>query len=470
MDILEICYMPANVLASRIQTREISPVEVLDALLARIEQINPAINAIVTLSADTAREAAKLAEAAVRRGGRVGALHGVPILVKDLTLTAGVRTTFGSEIYANHVPTQDASLVERLKNAGAIILGKTNTPEFGSGANTFNNVFGVTRNPWNPALTPAGSSGGSAAALAAGLAPLATGSDLGGSLRTPASFCGVVGLRPTPGRISNYPTPMLWEQLGVNGPMARNVADVALMFSAMAGPDERLPFSTAANPGEFTRAVQRPSIKGAKVAWSADLGFAPMDEEVSDICLNAARLFSRELGCTLNAAAPDLHEAPEVFQVLRAYGMATGLAQYLPQWRDKMQPNLVGNIERGLKLSGLEVGQANVTMGVLWQRARLFFEDYDFLVTPAASTTPFPVETISPPYVGGRKMETYVDWLGITYGITLVGLPAIVVPCGRSSTGMPVGLQIVGRRMGEAALLRAAAAFEQAHKQVSAQS
>ena len=461
MDILEFCYLPATVLASRIQTRDISPVEVLEALLKRIEQINPTINAVCTLDADNARMAASLAEAAVKRGGRVGALHGVPILVKDLTNTAGIRTTFGSQIFANNVPTEDAALVERLKNAGAIILGKTNTPEFGAGANTFNNIFGITRNPWNSALTPAGSSGGSAAALAAGMCHLATGSDLGGSLRTPASFCGVVGFRPTPGRVSSYPTNMLWEQLSVNGPMARSVGDVALMFSVMAGQDERLPFSVQSNPGEFTRAVQKPSIKGAKVAWSADLGFAPMDEEVSDICLQAARLFSSELGCTLDAASPDLHDAPEIFQTLRASQMATNFSQYLGQWREQMQPNLVWNIEKGLNLSALEVGQATIGLGALWQRARSFFQNYDFLITPAASTTPFPVETISPPYVGGRKMETYVDWLGIAYGITLTGLPAIVVPCGRSSTGMPVGLQIVGRRMGEAALLRAAAAFEQ---------
>lgn len=466
MNQLDLCYLPATELARLIVIKQLSPVEVLEAFLARIEQVNPRINATVTLAAEQAMAAAKAAEQAVMAGDELGALHGVPIAIKDLTQTAGIRTTFGSEIYAHYVPEEDAAVVQRLKAEGGVIFCKTNTPEFGAGANTFNNVFGITRNPWNPVLTPAGSSGGSAAALAAGLTPLATGSDLAGSLRTPASFCGVIGLRPTPNRVSDYPSANPWQQLSVEGPMARTVADTALLFSVMSGYDERLPLSIASDPAEFLSAVAQPDIRGWRVAWSADLGFAPVDSEVAKICQQAAQIFSDELGCQIDEATPDLHDAPEIFQTLRAASMAGRFAQLLPRWREEMQPNLVWNIEKGIKLSAAEVSQAEIARGALWQRARSFFEDYDLLLTPAAATLPFPVETISPPRVAGREMETYIDWLGITYGITVAGLPAIVVPCGTSKEGLPVGLQIVGRKLGEAAILRAAAAFEKARPEL----
>jgi amidase len=444
-----------------IKEKELSPVEVVEAYLRRIEEVNPLINAYCTVAAEQARAAAKEAEAKLSQNEELGPLHGVPVSIKDLTETAGIRTTFGSRIFENYVPQQDAIVVERLKAAGAIVLGKTNTPEFGAGANTFNAVFGPTGNPWRLNYTPAGSSGGAASALAAGLCPLAGGSDLGGSLRTPASFCGVVGLRPSIGRVPSYPSQMVWDSMGVDGPMARTVEDTALMLSVMAGRDDRVPMSQPADPDEFLVAVREPEIKGWKVAFSPDLGFAPVEQTVVDICRKAVEVFSVELGCAVEEASPDLHDAPAIFQTLRAYNMVTNLGQHLERWRDQMQKNLVWNVEQGYKLSALDVGKAQQARSALWQRARQFFKKYDLLLVPAAATLPFPFETISPPEIAGRKMENYVEWLGITYGITVAGLPSIVVPVGWSEDGLPVGMQIVGRRLDEASILRAAAAFQQ---------
>ncbi len=462
LDTAELGYTSAMKLAELVRQREISPVELIETFLSRIEQINPQITAYCTPAPEQARSAAREAEAKLARGEEVGPLHGVPVSIKDLTLTAGIRTTFGSRIHENNIPTQDAAVVEKLKAAGAIILGKTNTPEFGAGANTFNAIFGPSRNPWRLTHTTAGSSGGAAAALATGLCALSEGSDLGGSLRTPASFCNVVGLRPSLGRVASYPSQRVWDSMGVNGPMARTVEDVALMLSVIAGRDDRAPTSVPANPAEFLEAVRQPDIKGWKVAWSPDLGFAPVDEVVINICKQAVAVFSSELGCEVEEASPDLHDAPEISQVLRAAGMVAELGEVLPKWRDQMQPNLVWNIEQGFKLSALDVGKAQIARSALWQRARRFFEKYDILLVPTAGALPFPFETISPPVVGGRQMSNYVEWLGITYGITLTGLPSISVPCGWSEDGLPVGIQIVGRRLAEASILRAAAAFEQA--------
>lgn len=462
MENTELAYTSAAELAGLIRQRKISPVEVVASLLERIEKLNPQINAYVTVTAELARQAAKQAEAEVLQGHHVGPLHGVPVAVKDLTPTAGIRTTYGSHIYADYVPEEDAAIVQRLKAAGAIILGKTNTPEFGIGAQTFNTLFGITRNPWDIRLTPAGSSGGSAAALAAGLTPLATGSDLGGSLRTPASFCNVVGFRPSWGLVAEYPTNLPWDNLSVSGPMARDVKDAALLLSVMAGPDKRAPISEPGHPAEYLTAVEQPDIKGWKVAWSPDLGFAPVDQEVAEICQQAAQVFANELGCKVDEASPDFSDSPHIFQVLRGARMAAAYADFLPRWREKMQANLVWNTEYGLTLSGLQVAQAEVARGKLWDRVQRFFDEYDLLLVPAAGTLPFPVEVISPPEVGGRKMENYVEWLGLTYAITLTGLPSLVVPCGFSRSGLPVGIQIVGRRLSEANLLRAASAFENA--------
>lgn len=460
MEKSDLAFMSAVELAGLIRKGQISPVEVVEYFLARIERLNPRLLAYVTVAGEMALEAARQAESEVLHGHHVGPLHGVPVAVKDLTPTAGIRTTYGSHIYADNVPGEDAAIVAHLKAAGAIVLGKTNTPEFGAGAQTHNTLFGITRNPWDTRLTPAGSSGGSAVALAAGLAPLATGTDLGGSLRTPASFCNVVGFRPSWGLVPEYPTNLPWDNLSASGPMARDVRDTALLLSVIAGPDHRAPISEPGHPAEYLQAVEQPEISGWKVAWSPDLGFAPVDPEVVEICQKAAQVFAGELGCKVEEAAPDFSDSPQIFQVLRGVRMAAAYADFLPQWRDKMQPNLVWNTEYGLTLSGVEVGRAEVARGKLWDRVRRFFEDYDLLLAPAAGTLPFPVETISPPEVGGRKMENYVEWLGLTYAITLTGLPSLVVPCGFSKSGLPVGIQIVGRRLAEANLLKAAAAFE----------
>ncbi len=462
VEIDDICYTPAWKLAELIRQRELSPVEVVEAFLTRIEKVNPTLTAYCTVAAAQARAAARQAEHEQMHQQNLGPLHGVPVSIKDLNPTAGIRTTYGSHIYANNIPDEDATLVTWLKQAGGIILGKTNTPEFGAGANTFNDLFGPTRNPWRLTHTPAGSSGGAAVALAAGLCALASGSDLGGSLRTPASFCNVVGLRPTPGRVSSYPSSLVWSPYGVNGPMARNVRDTALMLSVIAGRDERSPLTQPANPQEFTAAVENPDIKGWRVAWSPDLGFAPVEPIVIEICQKVLPVFSDTLGCKITEASPDMYDAPQIFQVLRAAQMVASHADKLAQWRDKMQPNLVWNIEMGLKLSAAEIGHAVAAQSLYYERVRRFMQDYDLLLVPAAATLPFPFEVISPPTIAGRTMSNYVEWLGLSYGITLAGLPSIVVPCGWSADGLPVGIQIVGKALGEATILRAAAAFEQA--------
>ncbi|HEX2910094.1 MAG TPA: amidase [Chloroflexia bacterium] len=456
----ELCYTPATTLAWLIRQRQLSPVEVTEAFLARIEEINPKINAYCTVAPEQALEAARAAEAALKRGESGGLIHGVPVAIKDLTPTAGILTTYGSHLYERNVPKEDGLIVSKLKAAGAIILGKTNTPEFGAGANTFNDLFGPTRNPWRLTHTPAGSSGGAAASLAAGLCALASGSDLAGSLRTPASFCNVVGLRPTPGRVPVYPSYQIWNPLGVDGPMARTVADTALMLSIISGRDDRAPLSYAANSAEFMDAVIEPAIRGWRVAWSPDLGFAPVDKEVIEICEGVLPVFSQELGCVVEEATPPMQDASEIFQVLRAAMMVASYGDVLEQWRDRMQPNLVWNIEQGMKLSARQVGKAQVAQSNYYQRVNKFMQNYDLLVLPAAATLPFPFETISPPQVGGRSMDNYVEWLGLAYGITLAGLPSIVVPCGWSEDGLPVGIQIVGKPLGEAAILKAAACFE----------
>jgi len=386
----------------------------------------------------------------------------VPVSIKDLTHTKGIRTTFGSKVYEHHVPDEDALVVARLKAAGAIVLGKTNTPEFGAGPNTFNAVFGVTRNPWNPALTCAGSSGGAAVALATGLGPLAHGTDLGGSLRLPAAFCGVVGFRTSPGLVPVYPTPLAWDPWSVNGPMARTVADTALMLSVMAGADPRAPLSYAVSPRAFTDAVRRPSVKGLRVAWGGSLGIIPLDTEVEALTRGAAEVF-RRLGARIEEAHPDFAGLRDIVGGSRGVSMVARHEDKLPKWRDQMQDNLVRNIEQGLALTPSEIGRAERLRTELWHRVRTFQERYDLILTPTTAVPPFPVEWRSgPKEINGQPMQSYIDWAMLTYAFTVVGLPAISVPAGFTASGLPVGLQIVGRWRDEAAVLRAAAAFEAA--------
>jgi amidase len=459
----DICFFPATELARLYRARKVSPLEVMRAVLARIDAVNPAVNAYVTLARESALAAARRAtQLQGRKATTLPPLHGVPVSIKDLFATKGIRTTWASLMYKDHVPDEDNLVVQRLKAAGAIVVGKTNTPEFGAGGNTFNAVFGATRNPWNSALSCGGSSGGAAVAVATGMGPIAQGSDLGGSLRVPAAFCGVVGFRTTPGLVPSHPRALVWDTLGVTGPIARTVADVALMLSAMAGPDDRAPLSYEVDTSEFIRAVKAPSIKGWRVAWTPDLhGLIPVDEEVARVAHDALRVL-RGLGTRVEAACPDFSEVPDIIRGTRGLAMVAFHADKLPEWRERMQKDLVRDVEQGLALTAREIARSEVLRSVLWHRVRAFMATRDLLVLPTVAVSPFPVEQPYPTEINGKPLDNYTQWFNLTYGITVTGLPAISVPCGFTRAGLPVGLQIVGRRHQEAAVLRAAAAFEAA--------
>ena len=459
----DLCFTPATELVRLFRARKTSPLEAMQAVLARIDTVNPAVNAYVTVVREQALQAARRATAALgKRGPALPPLHGVPVSIKDLTPTRGIRTTWGSKIYEHHVPEEDALIVERLKAAGAIVLGKTNTPEFGAGGNTFNAVFGATRNPWNPALTCGGSSGGAAVALATGMGPIAQGSDLGGSLRTPAAFCGVVGFRTTPGLVPKHPVELAWDSLSVTGPMARTVADTALMLSVVAGPDDRAPLSYDVDVRQFTRAVKAPSVKGWRVAWTPDLnGLIPVDDEVARVAKGATRIF-RSLGAKVQPACHDFSELTDIVLGTRGLTMVAAHADKLPEWREQMQKGLVWNIEQGLTLTPRDIARAEKARTTLWQRVRVFMDTHELLILPTVAVSPFPVEQPYPTEINGRPLDNYTQWFFLTYGITVTGLPVISVPCGFTKSGLPVGLQIVGRRRQEAMVLRAAAAFEAA--------
>ena len=459
MNLADLCFLPAEELAAAIRKKNISPREVVEAVLERIEKVNPKVNAYCTVVPEMARETARRAEEKVMRGEVVGPLHGVPFSVKDLNLTKGVRTTFGSKIFEHFVPQEDGLIVERMKNAGAILIGKTNTPEFGAGANTYNSVFGATRNPWKPTHTCGGSSGGAAVALACGLGPLATGSDLGGSLRIPAAFCGVVGFRTTPGLIPIYPSLLAYDNLGVEGPMARTVGDAALMLSVVAGEDPRAPISFPSDPRAFLSAAASPDIRGLKAAWSPDLKIIPVDQEVREVAGRAARRF-QEMGCTVEEAEPDMQGVREIIYVTRSLRMLASHADKLEKWREKMNPNLVWNIEQGFTLTPQRIAEAERERTNLYRRVREFFTRFDLLLTPTVAVPPFPVEMSYPREINGKPLENYTDWFLLTYAMTLTGYPAISIPCGFTREGFPVGLQIVGRKLSETTVLRAASAFE----------
>jgi amidase len=456
----DLCFTPATGLVRLFRSRKASPLEVMQGVLARIDQVNPAVNAYVTVAREAALRAARTATTALRRGAQLPPLYGVPVSIKDLTPTKGIRTTWGSKIFEQHVPAEDALIVQRLKAAGAIVVGKTNTPEFGAGANTFNAVFGATRNPWNLALTCGGSSGGAAVALATGMGPIAQGTDLGGSLRIPAAFCGVVGFRTTPGLIPVYPREMAWDSLSVTGPMAWTVADTALMLSVVAGPDDKAPLSYDVDTREFLKAVKTPSVKGWRVAWTPDLnGLIPVDAEVVRVAEGATKVF-RSLGARVEAGCPDFSEVNDIVLATRGLSMAALHGDKLAQWKDQMQQGLVWNIEQGLRLTPQEIGRGERLRTLLWHRVRAFLGSRDLLILPTAAVLPFPVEQPYPTAINGKPLDNYTQWFFLTYGITVTGLPAISVPCGFTRSGLPVGLQIVGRRRQEAAVLRAAAAFE----------
>ncbi len=452
----DLAFTDATDLIALYGRREASPLEALDACLERIDAVNGVLNAYVTVDRDGAREAAaKLTDAT-----GTGPLHGVPVGIKDLTETAGMRTTYGSTIYAGNVPDVDALLVERLRDAGAIILGKTNTPEFGAGANTFNDVFGATRNPWDPALTCGGSSGGSAVVLAAGMSPICEGSDLGGSLRTPASFCGVVGFRTTAGLVPSWPDSLPFDGLAVTGPMSRSVADCALMLSVIAGPDDRDPLSYDVDTSAYAAAVREPSVDGWRVAFTPDLdGLLPVDAEVAAICEEAVRTLAR-LGARTEQASPDFTDLCAIVRATRGLSMVVYHDDHIRDHGDALQAGLRGNIEQGLALTSQEIADGLRRRSALWEQVRGFMAGRDLLCLPTAPVVPFPVEQPYPTEIAGHRMENYTQWLSLTYAITVTGLPVISLPVGFTAAGLPVGLQIVGRRRREADVLRAAAALE----------
>jgi amidase len=448
----------ATRLAAAIRDRELSCVEVMEAHLGRIEAVNPALNAIVTLDAELGLRAAAAADRPV--GGDRAPLHGLPIAVKDLEDTAGMRTTYGSTIHRDHVPTEDSPMVARLRRAGAIVIGKTNTPEFGAGSQTFNAVFGQTRNPYDLARTPGGSSGGAAAAVAAGMLPLADGSDLGASIRNPASFCNLVGLRPSPGRVPDVSAPYAWSPMGVHGPLARTVEDAALLLRAMAGPDPRAPLSLADSPDTLVlNSATDP--RGARIAWSRNLGDLPVDAEVTAV-LEDSRAALEAMGCIVEEIEPDLAAADEAFEVLRALGYAHAFGALLETRREELKETIVWNARVGLSLTGARVAQALALQTEMFHRMRALLERYDALALPVSQVAPFPVEQEWVSEIAGVPMGSYVEWMRSCSRITVTAHPAMSIPAGFTPRGLPVGLQLVGRHRGERDLLRLAAAIEQA--------
>ena len=461
----DLCAFDAVTLAGMLRRREVSAREVAAAHIGRIEAVDGSVNAVVTRCFDRAQARASEADEAIARGEVLGLLHGLPVAHKDLAETAGVRTTYGSPLFAGHVPDFDALQVERMSRAGAISLGKTNTPEFGAGSHTVNPVFGATRNPYDPSRSAGGSSGGAAAALAARMICLADGGDLGGSLRNPASFCNVVGLRPAPGRVPTWPLSDVADTFAVHGPMGRTVADVALLLAVLSGPDPRVPLALDApvpvltEPADVAGLLAR-DLRGLKVAWSADLGL-PVEPAVR-AALAPARQVLVELGCEVTDEAPDLSGADEAFRTWRAFRFATGFGPLLPEHRDQLGPNVTWNTDRGLELTVTELSRATVLRAELAQRVAGFFDRFEVLACPVSQVVPFDVTLDWVHEIDGVPQHTYLDWMASCYLISATGLPAISVPAGFTPDGLPVGLQLVGRWRAEWPLLGVAHAFETA--------
>ena len=455
----ELCWMPALELAAKIKQREVSPVDATEAVLAQIERLNPQLNAYVTLTADAARESARAAEEALGDSdAELGALHGVPISVKDMIWTKGVRTTFGSKLREDFVPPEDAPAVERAKAAGAILIGKTNTPDHGWRGGTHNPLFGATRSPWNPELTPGGSSGGASASLAAGMAPLAIGSDAGGSVRIPAAFAGVVGFKPTFGRVSTHPQSPAWSLAHV-GPMSRTVADAALLLGVISGPDDRDPHCLPADDVDYLAALEG-DLSGLRVAWSGTFGYATVDDEVLDPCEKAAMRFE-EFGCTVEATDLDWPDPRPAWRATWMGGAATRFASVIEEQPDALDPELVEALG-GIKDWGpTTYADAWFERLAFVDHASKFFDRYDLLLSPTTACAAFEVETNAPVELGGES-GSHLNWNSFGPPFNMTGQPAISVPCGFTEDGRPIGLQIAGHRFEEATVLRAAARFEEA--------
>jgi amidase len=448
--------MTACAVVDQLNAGKVTPLDLLDALEQRIAEVDGKVNALPTLCFDRARSHAK--ELMKKPIGDRGLLAGLPIPIKDLTSVEGVRTTQGSPIFKDNIPARSDIVVEHLENNGGVVYAKSNTPEFGAGANTFNEVFGATLNPWDLSRSAAGSSGGAAVALATGTAWLAHGTDMGGSLRNPASFCGIVGMRPSIGRVAHTPAFKIDRNLTVHGPMARNVRDLALLLDAMSGEHPADPLSLPLLPASF-RSAARSGNKPKRVAYSPDLGITPVDPEVAAITRKAALRFA-EAGVIVEEAHPDLREAHECFHVLRAFDFAITKAVLLRTKRDQLKPEVIWNIEEGLKLTVEQLERAEAQRVAMTLRTLEFFKTYDLLLTPATIVAPFPVENRYVAECAGHKFDNYVEWLAIVYAITLACCPALSLPCGFTASGLPVGLQMVAAPRGEARLLAGATVLE----------
>ena len=451
-------------LAAAVADKRLSATEVTRAFLERIAQLNPAVNAVCTLNPRALDEAAAC-DRRLRAGGHPRPLEGVPFVVKDILQTAALRTTFGSMIYEHHVPDEDAVSVARLRAAGAILVGKTNTPEFAHDVNTTNKIFGTTRNPWNLGTTAGGSSGGTGAAVAADLAPIGLGTDLGGSIRIPSAFCGTVGLRPVPGRVPVYPSDFGWDTLveHVHGPMTRTVEDCGLMLAALAGADDRDPSSLPAESRDYASAARYAGrLDGRRVAYTRDLnGLVLVDPEVARLTAEAARAFER-LGATVDEACFDVADVREIIAGTRGFGMVARYADRLDVHRERMTPQLINQVTAALELDVRTITRAERLRTSYWHRVRAFLERYDYVLTPTIPVPAFRLDRPLPAEIGGVPVERFYDVFLTTYAFSITGLPVMSVPCGLTSQGLPVGLQIVGRRLREDLVLEAAAAYARA--------
>jgi amidase len=458
VDADDLCFMPATELVSRMRRGQVSAREVMRAHLAQIDSLNPQVNAVVTLVAEAAMAAAARADEAIARKRPLGPLHGLPIAHKDLVDTAGIRTTRGSPFYRDNVPTKDAEIVTRIKRAGALTLGKTNTPEFGAGSHTFNTVFGATKNPYDLTRTCGGSSGGAAVSLACGMMPIADGSDTGGSLRNPAAWCNVVGFRPSPGRVATDSSS--WSPLSVSGPMARSVADVALFLSAIAGPTPRNPLALSEDGSRFAAKLGR-DFKGVRVAWWKGLGGIPFEPEIKRV-IDANRSSFESLGCIVEEAEPDFAGVGEAFPTLRHLSYHSSYAAMARERPDWIKDTIKWEIAEAERQTSADVARALVRQSRMYAQSAEFFERYEYFVLPVTQLAPFDVTIAYPTQVAGEPMTTYIDWMRSCWYITFMANPAISVPGGFTAGGLPVGLQIVGRHRNDWSVLQLAHAFEQA--------
>ena len=452
----DICFTAARTLARLIQARKLSATEVVRAFIAQIERVNPKVNAIVTFVPEQALKQAREFDKKRKRQP----LGGLPIAMKDVIATKGVRTTWGSLVYKDHVPAEDHILAERLKAAGAILIGKTNTPEFGAGSQTFNAVFGATRNPYDLSKTCGGSSGGAAVAVACGMVPFADGGDFAASLRNPGNFCNVIGFRPSTGRVPAYPHPYPWSNLSELGPMARTVSDAAFLLSVMAGPDSRAPTSINEPGSLFNKPLKR-KFRKTRIAWSRDLGGLPVEPAVTKVLEKQRQVF-KDLGCIVEDAEPDFSGATEAFETLRGLTYQHRIGALIGEHRDKLKDTIIWNYEEGRKLGAPQIAKAEGLRAELYHRMRKFLEKYDFFVCPVNQLPPYSVEEEYPKEIAGTKMGSYLDWMKSCYYITITTHPAISVPAGFTDDGLPVGIQIVGRHRDDFGVLQMAHAFEQA--------